>query len=50
LKLRPRHLKLARSVVYSKVMLPILRLELGRRARAPHTGLINPVPVEAATD
>jgi anaerobic magnesium-protoporphyrin IX monomethyl ester cyclase len=50
LKLRPRHLKLARSVVYSKVMLPILRLELGRRARAPHTGLINLVPVEAATD
>jgi radical SAM superfamily enzyme YgiQ (UPF0313 family) len=49
-RLRPRHLKLARSVAYSKVMLPALRLELERRARAPHQGLINLVPVEAATD
>jgi anaerobic magnesium-protoporphyrin IX monomethyl ester cyclase len=50
LSLRPRHLKMARSVVYSKLMLPVLRLELERRARAPHQGLINLVPVEAATD
>jgi hypothetical protein len=50
LGLRPRHLRLARSVVYSKLMLPLLRLELARRARAPHKGLINLVPVEAATD
>jgi hypothetical protein len=41
---------LARSVVYAKLVLPVLRLELERRARAPHKGLINLVPVEAATD
>jgi anaerobic magnesium-protoporphyrin IX monomethyl ester cyclase len=50
LSLRPRHLRLARSVVYAKLVLPVLRLELERRARAPHKGLINLVPVEAATD
>ncbi len=50
LSLRPRHLRLARSVVYAKLVLPLLRLELERRARAPHKGLINLVPVEAATD
>jgi anaerobic magnesium-protoporphyrin IX monomethyl ester cyclase len=45
-----RHLRSAASVVYSKLALPFLRLELERRARAPHHGLINLVPVEAATD
>ncbi|HEV7665030.1 MAG TPA: radical SAM protein [Chloroflexota bacterium] len=50
LTLRRRHLKLARSVLYAKLALPILRLELERRARAPHQGLINLVPVEAATE
>jgi anaerobic magnesium-protoporphyrin IX monomethyl ester cyclase len=49
-RLRLQHLRLARSVVYSKLMLPLLRLELARRARSPHKGLINLVPVEAATD
>jgi anaerobic magnesium-protoporphyrin IX monomethyl ester cyclase len=48
--LRPRHLKLARSVLYAKLALPVLRLELERRARARHHGLINLVPVEAATE
>jgi len=50
LTLRLRHLRLARSVVYAKLVLPLLRLELERRARAPHKGLINLVPVEAATE
>jgi anaerobic magnesium-protoporphyrin IX monomethyl ester cyclase len=50
LQLRGRHLKLARSILYAKLVLPLLRLELERRARAPHKGLINLVPVEAATD
>jgi anaerobic magnesium-protoporphyrin IX monomethyl ester cyclase len=45
-----RQLRSAVSVVYSKLALPLLRLELERRARAPHHGLINLVPVEAATD
>jgi anaerobic magnesium-protoporphyrin IX monomethyl ester cyclase len=49
-RLRPRHLKLLRSVIYSRLALPVLRLELERRARAPHQGLINLVPVEAASD
>jgi anaerobic magnesium-protoporphyrin IX monomethyl ester cyclase len=49
-RLRPHHLRLARSVLYSTFVLPLLRLELARRARAPHQGLINLVPVEAATD
>jgi hypothetical protein len=49
-RLRPRHLRFLRSVVYAKLALPLLRLELGRRARAQHKGLINLVPVEAATD
>jgi hypothetical protein len=30
--------------------LPVLRLELERRARAPHKGLVNLIPVEAATE
>jgi anaerobic magnesium-protoporphyrin IX monomethyl ester cyclase len=45
-----RHVRSAVSVVYSKLALPLLRLELERRARAPHHGLINLVPVEAATE
>jgi len=45
-----RHARLALSVVYSKLALPVLRLELERRARAPHQGLVNLVPVEAATE
>ena len=45
-----RHARLALSVVYSKLALPVLRLELERRARAPHHGLVNLVPVEAATE
>jgi len=45
-----RQLRLLTSVVYSKLSLPILRLELERRARAPHKGLVNLIPVEAATD
>jgi anaerobic magnesium-protoporphyrin IX monomethyl ester cyclase len=49
-QLRPRHLRLVRSIVYAKLVLPLLRLELERRARAPHKGLVNLVPVEAATE
>jgi anaerobic magnesium-protoporphyrin IX monomethyl ester cyclase len=45
-----RHVRSVVSVVYSKLALPLLRLELERRARAPHHGLINLVPVEAATE
>jgi anaerobic magnesium-protoporphyrin IX monomethyl ester cyclase len=45
-----RHLRLLASVIYSKLALPVLRLELERRARAPHKGLVNLIPVEAATD
>src|SRR5207237_9322980 len=45
-----RHARLALSVLYSKLALPVLRLELERRARAPHHGLVNLVPVEAATE
>jgi anaerobic magnesium-protoporphyrin IX monomethyl ester cyclase len=47
---RPGHLRLVRSIVYSRLVMPLLRLELERRARAPHKGLINLVPVEAATE
>jgi anaerobic magnesium-protoporphyrin IX monomethyl ester cyclase len=50
LSLRPPHLRLVRSVVYAKLVLPLLRVELARRARAPHQGLINLVPVEAASE
>jgi len=49
-RLRAHHLRLLRSVLYSRLVLPLLRLELARRARAPHQGLVNLVPVEAATD
>src|SRR5438105_10551385 len=48
--LRRRHLRQAASVVYAKLVLPLLRLDLERRGRARHRGLINLVPVEAATD
>ena len=49
-RLDKRHARLALSIVYSRLALPVLRLELERRARAPHQGLINLVPVEAATE
>ena len=49
-RLDKRHARLALSVLYSKLALPVLRLELERRARAPHRGLVNLVPVEAATE
>jgi anaerobic magnesium-protoporphyrin IX monomethyl ester cyclase len=42
-----RQLRLLASVLYSKLALPILRLELDRRARVPHQGLTNLIPVEA---
>jgi anaerobic magnesium-protoporphyrin IX monomethyl ester cyclase len=48
--LRARHLKMIKTLLYAKLALPILRFELDRRARAPHKGLINLVPVEAATE
>jgi hypothetical protein len=48
--LRSRHIRSVKSIVYAKLVLPLLRLELARRARAPHRGLINLVPVEAATE
>jgi hypothetical protein len=44
-RLRRRHLRQAASVVYSKAALPVLRLELERRARAPHRGLTTLLPV-----
>jgi hypothetical protein len=47
---RGRHARMAVTVLSSKLVLPLLRLELKRRARAPHQGLINLVPVEAATE
>ena len=49
-RLDKRSARLALSIVYSRLALPVLRLELERRARAPHHGLINLVPVEAATE
>ena len=36
---------LRRRVLYAKLALPVLRFELERRARAPHQGLINLIPV-----
>ena len=45
-----RTLRLLAAVLYSKLALPVLRLELERRARAPHKGLVNLIPVEAATE
>jgi anaerobic magnesium-protoporphyrin IX monomethyl ester cyclase len=49
-RLGRRQLRLLAAVIYSKLALPVLRLELERRARARHQGLINLIPVEAATD
>src|SRR5438046_954595 len=49
-RVRMRELKLLRSVLYAKLALPMLRLELERRARAPHRGLVNLIPVEAASE
>jgi anaerobic magnesium-protoporphyrin IX monomethyl ester cyclase len=45
-----RRARLLAAIAYSKLALPLLRLELERRARAPHKGLIHLIPVEAATD
>ena len=45
-----RRVRLLASVVYAKVALPLMRFELERRARARHHGLVNLIPVEAATD
>jgi anaerobic magnesium-protoporphyrin IX monomethyl ester cyclase len=45
-----RQLRLLAAVIYSKLALPVLRLELERRARARHHGLVNLIPVEAATE
>ncbi len=54
LRARPRfgrrQLRLVAAVLRSKLVLPFLRLELERRARAPHHGLVNLVPVEAASE
>jgi anaerobic magnesium-protoporphyrin IX monomethyl ester cyclase len=49
-QLRRRHLRQAASVVYALVSLPLLRLELERRARAPHQGLRTLLPVETIQD
>jgi anaerobic magnesium-protoporphyrin IX monomethyl ester cyclase len=49
-RLGKRHARLAATIIYSRLALPVLRLELERRARAPHQGLVNLVPVEAATE
>jgi anaerobic magnesium-protoporphyrin IX monomethyl ester cyclase len=40
-----RQLRLLASIVYSLASLPILRLELERRSRAPHRGLTTLLPV-----
>jgi hypothetical protein len=45
-----RRLRLYAAIARTTVTLPVLRLELGRRARAPHKGLVNLIPVEAAPD
>jgi hypothetical protein len=45
-----RRLRLYAAIAYTRVAMPALRAELERRARAPHKGLVNLIPVEAATD
>jgi anaerobic magnesium-protoporphyrin IX monomethyl ester cyclase len=45
-----RRLRLYAAIAYTRLAMPALRLELERRARAPHKGLVNLIPVEAATD
>ena len=42
----PRQLRLLASVVFAKLALPLMRLELERRARARHSGLVNLISVE----
>ena len=44
-RLRPRHLRRLASIVYTAVALPLLRLELARRARQQHEGLRTLLPV-----
>ena len=46
----PRQLRLLASVIFAKLALPVMRLELERRARARHSGLVNLISVEAATE
>ena len=45
-----RRLRLYAAIARSTVSLPVMRLELERRARAPHKGLVNLIPVEAASE
>jgi radical SAM superfamily enzyme YgiQ (UPF0313 family) len=45
-----RRLRLYAAIARSRLSLPLMRLELERRARAPHKGLVNLIPVEAATE
>jgi anaerobic magnesium-protoporphyrin IX monomethyl ester cyclase len=45
LGLRPRHLRLLATIAYSLAALPVLRVELARRARGKHQGLTNLLPV-----
>jgi anaerobic magnesium-protoporphyrin IX monomethyl ester cyclase len=45
-----RRLRLYAAIARSTLTLQVLRVELERRARAPHKGLINLIPVEAATE
>jgi anaerobic magnesium-protoporphyrin IX monomethyl ester cyclase len=49
-RLRKKHLRDLASIVRSRVMLPFLRLELERQARAPHRGFSQVLPVEAAPE
>jgi anaerobic magnesium-protoporphyrin IX monomethyl ester cyclase len=49
-RLGRQQLRLLAVIAYSKLALPVLRLELERRARARHQGLVNLIPVEAATE
>jgi anaerobic magnesium-protoporphyrin IX monomethyl ester cyclase len=44
-RLRGRHLRRLATIAYSALTLPLLRLELERRARAPHQGMTSLLPV-----
>jgi radical SAM superfamily enzyme YgiQ (UPF0313 family) len=44
-RLRKRHLHDMAAIAYSTAALPVLRVELERRARAPHKGLTTLLPV-----
>jgi anaerobic magnesium-protoporphyrin IX monomethyl ester cyclase len=44
-RLRPRHLRRVATIGYSLLSLPVLRLELARRARQKHEGLRTLLPV-----